>query len=125
MTAGERIFVDFLPDGWTGPPPSLPQEVIRELAERGPRRRAAASLQRAADAAKKNAGTRARAAAADLRRFVFEVPDGVGVSRADEQKLTLSFNTVLSFDLADAKVAAPPNVDRSARAPIPTRRRST
>ena len=24
MTAGERIFIDFLPDGWTGPPPSLP-----------------------------------------------------------------------------------------------------
>src|SRR5437660_2882289 len=32
MTAGERIFVDFLPDSWTGPPPSLPAEVIRELA---------------------------------------------------------------------------------------------
>ena len=38
MTAGERIFVDFLPDGWTGPPPPLPAEVIRELAAsaRGP-----------------------------------------------------------------------------------------
>src|SRR5207244_12696384 len=34
MTAGERIFVDFLPDSWTGPPPSLPAEVIRELAAR-------------------------------------------------------------------------------------------
>src|ERR1700716_58215 len=34
MTAGERIFVDFLPDSWTGPPPSLPAEVIRELSER-------------------------------------------------------------------------------------------
>src|SRR6267378_171633 len=33
MTAGERIFVDFLPDSWTGPPPSLPAEVIRELSE--------------------------------------------------------------------------------------------
>ena len=32
MTAGERIFVDFLPDSWTGPPPSLPLEVVRELA---------------------------------------------------------------------------------------------
>src|SRR4029078_11019656 len=31
MTAGERIFVDFLPDSWTGPPPSLPAEVIRAL----------------------------------------------------------------------------------------------
>src|SRR5437879_8026321 len=34
MTAGERIFVDFLPDSWTGPPPPLPAEVIRELAAR-------------------------------------------------------------------------------------------
>ena len=25
MTAGERVFVDFLPDTWTGPPPSLPR----------------------------------------------------------------------------------------------------
>ncbi len=25
MTAGERVFVDLLPDGWSGPPPSLPQ----------------------------------------------------------------------------------------------------
>ena len=44
-------------------------------------------------------------------RFVFEVPDGVGVSSVlNEQKLTLFFNSVLTFDLADAKVAAPPNV---------------
>ena len=28
----------------------------------------------------------------------------------NEQKLTLQFNNVLSFDLADAKVAAPPNI---------------
>src|ERR1700709_1379781 len=34
MTAGERIFVDFLPDSWTGPPPTLPADVIRELAAR-------------------------------------------------------------------------------------------
>ena len=44
-------------------------------------------------------------------RFVFEMPDGVNVSSVlNEQKLTLQFNSVLAFDLADAKVAAPPNV---------------
>ena len=44
-------------------------------------------------------------------RFVFEMPDGVNVSSVlNEQKLTLSFNAVLTFDLADAKVAAPPNI---------------
>ena len=44
-------------------------------------------------------------------RFVFEMPDGVNVSSVlNDQKLTLQFNSVLTFDLADAKVAAPPNV---------------
>ena len=44
-------------------------------------------------------------------RFVFEMPDGVNVSSVlNDQKLTLQFNNVLNFDLADAKVAAPPNI---------------
>ena len=44
-------------------------------------------------------------------RFVFEMPDGVTVSSVlNDQKLTLLFNNVLAFDLADAKVAAPPNI---------------
>ena len=34
MAAGERVFIDMLPDGWSGPAPSLPTEVVRELAER-------------------------------------------------------------------------------------------
>ena len=39
------------------------------------------------------------------------MPDGINVSSVlNDQKLTLQFNNVLSFDLADAKVAAPPNV---------------
>ena len=32
MAAGERLFVDLLPDTWKGLPPNLPPEVIRELA---------------------------------------------------------------------------------------------
>src|SRR5581483_6145478 len=44
-------------------------------------------------------------------RFVFEMPDGVGASSIfNDQKLTLSFNSLLTFDLADAKIAAPPNI---------------
>ena len=112
MTAGERIFVDFLPDGWTGPPPSLPQDVIRELAERARAAERLLRIQRAADAARKKPPIRVRALVQPtFVRFVFEVPDGVSVSSVlNEQKLTLSFNSVLAFDLADAKVAAPPNV---------------
>jgi hypothetical protein len=32
--AGERIFVDLLPEGWAGLPPPLPPEVVAELARR-------------------------------------------------------------------------------------------
>jgi hypothetical protein len=61
MTAGERIFVDFLPDGWTGPPPSLPQEVIRELSERARAAERLLRVQRAAEAARKKPPVRVRA----------------------------------------------------------------
>ncbi len=112
MTAGERIFVDFLPDSWTGPPPPLPTEVIRELAARARAAERALRAQLAVAAAKKKPPVRVRALVQPtFVRFVFEMPDGVNVSSVlNDQKLTLQFNNVLSFDLADAKVAAPPNV---------------
>src|SRR5581483_478226 len=34
MEAAEKLFVDFLPDGWVGLPPGLPTEVVDELARR-------------------------------------------------------------------------------------------
>jgi len=34
IAAGERLFVDLLPDTWTGLPPGLPRDVIDELARR-------------------------------------------------------------------------------------------
>ncbi|MBR0754580.1 tetratricopeptide repeat protein [Bradyrhizobium jicamae] len=112
MTAGERIYVDFLPDTWKGPPPSLPQDVIKELSERARNAERLLRAQRAADLAKKRPPVRVRALVQPtFVRFVFEVPDGVGVNSVlNEQKLTLSFNAPLAFDLADAKIAAPPNV---------------
>ena len=68
MTAGERIFVDLLPDSWSGAPPSLPQDVIKELAERARAAERALRVQRATDAAKKRAAhSRSRIGAADLR----------------------------------------------------------
>ena len=112
MTAGERIFVDFLPDGWTGPPPTLPADVIRELAARARAAERALRAQLAVAAAKKKPPVRVRASVQPtFVRFVFEMPNGVNVSSVlNDQKLTLRFNNVLAFDLADAKVAAPPNV---------------
>ena len=112
MTAGERIFVDFLPDSWTGPPPSLPADVIRELAARARAAERALRAQLAVAAAKKKPPVRVRASVQPtFVRFVFEMPNGVNVSSVlNDQKLSLQFNSVLAFDLADAKVAAPPNI---------------
>lgn len=112
MNAGERTFVDLLPEGWKGPPPSLPMDVVKELAERARAAERALRAQRAAAESKKRPPIRVRASVQPtFVRFVFEMPDGVGVSSVlNEQKLTLAFNANLSFDLADAVVAAPPNV---------------
>jgi tetratricopeptide (TPR) repeat protein len=112
MSAGERIFVDFLPDTWSGPPPSLPIEVVRELAERARAAERALRLQRATAEAKKRPPIRVRALVQPtFVRFVFEMPDGVRASSVlNDQKLTLQFNSLLNLDLADAKVAAPPNI---------------
>src|SRR5690242_2274752 len=112
MTAGERLFVDLLPDNWTGPPPPLPQEVVRELSERARAAERALRQQKADDAARKRPPARVRTSVQPtFVRFIFEMPDGVGVSSVlNEQKLSLFFNAPLTFDLADAKVAAPPNV---------------
>src|ERR1700681_866029 len=61
MTAGERVFVDLLPDTWTGQPPSLPPEVIRELAERVRAAERALRKQRAPAEAIKRPPVRVRA----------------------------------------------------------------
>jgi tetratricopeptide (TPR) repeat protein len=112
MNAGERTFIDLLPEGWKGPPPSLPMDVVKELAERARVAERALRAQRAAAESKKRPQIRVRASVQPtFVRFVFEMPDGVGVSSVlNEQKLTLAFNANLNFDLADAVVAAPPNV---------------
>ncbi|MEO6014398.1 MAG: hypothetical protein ABIQ30_12555 [Devosia sp.] len=34
MEAGEKLFVDMMPSGWQGLPPSLPEQVVAELSER-------------------------------------------------------------------------------------------
>jgi hypothetical protein len=112
MNAGEKVFVDLLPDSWTGPPPGLPPEVIRQLAERARAAERELRLQRVANEAKRRAPIRVRALLQPtFVRFVFDMPDGVGVSSVlNDQNLTLSFDAALNFDLADAKISAPSNI---------------
>lgn len=111
MTAGERIFIDLLPDTWKGVPPGLPLDVVKELSERARAAERALRQQRAAAESQKKPPIRVRASVQPtFVRFVFET-GGVGVSSVlNEKTLTLTFNAGLVFDLADAKLSAPANV---------------
>jgi hypothetical protein len=112
MTAGERTFIDLMPDSWKGLPPGLPPEVVKELSERARAAERALRSQRASQDAKKRPPIRVRASLQPtFVRYVFELPEGISVNSVlNDKMLALTFNSALNFDLADAKLAAPANV---------------
>jgi hypothetical protein len=112
MTAGEKFFVDLLPDTWSGAPPGLPQEVVEELARRAREAERRERLEHQSAKEKKPAPVRVHVASQPtFVRYIFDVPEQTEVS-ADRAKdrLTLTFTTPITFDLADAVAALPPAV---------------
>ena len=109
MAAAERLFVDLLPDGWVGLPPGLPREVIEELARRAREAEKKVKQQRAFATQNKMPAIRVRVSQQPtFARYTFDLPDVIGVASSDDtDKLTLTFNALLKFDLADAKAALP------------------
>jgi hypothetical protein len=111
MAAGERIFIDLLPESWTGLAPGLPKEVIEELARRA---REAEKKLRAQQQSTKREVRPARVRVAvqpTFVRYVFELPDVIPISsERGEEDLTLTFSAPLKFDLADAKATLPKSV---------------
>lgn len=112
MAAGERVYIDLLPEKWVGLPPPLPAEVVKELSERALAAERILRMQKKVEAAEKRPPVRVRTAVQPtFVRFVFELPEGVSVSSSlNADKYTLSFSAPLTFDLADAQVAAPSNI---------------
>jgi hypothetical protein len=114
MMAGDRLFVDLLPEGWVGLPPGLPQEVVDELARRAreaerkerQRREAAEQKEQQQPPIRVRVGTQPT-----FTRYVFALPQATAVTtdRAKD-KLTVLFDAPLRFDLADAQGALPPSV---------------
>jgi hypothetical protein len=109
MTAAERLFVDLLPDRWVGLPPGLPREVIEELARRAREAEKKVKQQRALATQNKMPAIRVWVSQQPtFTRYTFDLPDVIGVASSnDTDKLTLTFNALLKFDLADAKAALP------------------
>src|SRR5712691_4173500 len=112
MAAGERLFVDLLPEGWVGLPPSLPQEVVDDLARRAreaekkERQRRQLAQQSQQPLIRLCVGTQPT-----FTRYVFELPEltPVTIDRAKD-RLTVLFDAPLRFDLAEAQAALPPSV---------------
>jgi len=112
MPAGEKLFVDLLPDDWKGMPPGLPAEVIQELSRRAREAERLTQQERRNAQQQKVDAVRVHVAVQPtFTRFVFDVSDKVSVAadRAKE-RLTLTFNAPIKFDLADAAAALPPTV---------------
>jgi tetratricopeptide (TPR) repeat protein len=112
MPVAEKLFVDLLPDSWTGLPPGLPREVIEELARRA--READKKLRQQRQLAKQEKMSAIRLRVAHqptFTRYVFDLPELVGVAaNTGKNNLTLTFDAVLKFDLADAKAMLPSTV---------------
>ena len=110
MAAAERLFVDLLPDPWTGLPPGLPREVIDDLAKRARDADRKLRQQRVLARQAKMLPIRVRVASQPtFTRYIFDLPELIGVAaHNDKDRLTLTFDALLKFDLADAKATLPP-----------------
>ena len=108
MVAGDRLFVDLLPESWSGEPPGLPREVVEELAKRANEADRVARQKLAAEEQKRIPPVRVRVAAQPtFTRYIFELPELTGVTaERGKVKLTLTFAKPLRFDLSDAKLVA-------------------
>ena len=108
MAAGERLFIDLLPETWTGVAPGLPQDVIEDLARRAREAEKLLRQQRLVNQ-KSQRPMRVRVATQPtFTRYVFELSDVVPVT-TDRTKdaLIVTFGIPLKFDLTDAKTNMP------------------
>ena len=113
IPAAERLYVDLLPENWTGIMPGLPQEVVDgtcHAARAKPNANCVSNGRRPRQ--KKPQAIRVKVATQPtFTRYVFAMPDMANVvpERADG-KLTLDFDQPIKWDLADAKAALPPTL---------------
>jgi tetratricopeptide (TPR) repeat protein len=107
------LFVDLLPDTWSGLPPGLPRDVIEELARRARVAERRMRQQRTLAHQTQMAPIQVKVVTQPtFTRYVFDLPELIGVSADNTRdKLTLTFDAVLRFDLADAKATLPDAVE--------------
>ncbi len=112
MEAGEKLFLDFLPDAWQGLPPSLPQDVVEQLARRA---RDAEELLRKTQREREKREPRDITArignGPTFTRVIFDVGQTVPVDiKRDGDQLLITFDAALKFDPATVKAQLPVSV---------------
>lgn len=111
MAAGERLYIDLLPETWTGLAPGLPKEVIEELSRRAREaERSLRSQRQLALRSEKKARVRV-ATQPTFTRYVFELPDVIPVtSDRGADDVTLVFAARVKFDFGEIKASLPATV---------------
>jgi tetratricopeptide (TPR) repeat protein len=110
--ASERVFLDLLPESWTGITPGLPQDVVEDLARRARDAERRARIRQQLANRKRIEPTRVRfAEQPTFVRFTIPLTGNIAVaSDRGQNGLTLVFDAPLRFDFADALVALPPYI---------------
>ena len=111
MEASEKLFVDLLPNDWVGLPPSLPTEVVDELARRARVAEKQAMMNRTGPR-KVWAPVKMRyALAPTFSRFSFEMSEPVKVvSQRDGQEFRLTFDAPVKVDFGEVYAKLPGSV---------------
>lgn len=112
IPAAERLYVDLLPEPWTGVVPGLPEEVVEELANRAREAERLLRNQRLAAKQSKPATARVRVASQPtFVRYVFDLPNSANATterRGDQ--LMVNFDHPIKWDLADVLATLPPTL---------------
>jgi tetratricopeptide (TPR) repeat protein len=113
IPAAERLYVDIMPDNWTGVKPGLPQEVVDDLSRRTREAERQLKSQRMAAKQKQMQTVRVKVATQPtFVRYVFDLPEQVNaMPERGEGKLTINFDQQIKWDLADAKAALPSTLE--------------
>src|SRR5690606_12748839 len=112
MEAGEKVFIDLLPEDWRGLPPGLPQSVIDELPKRARDAEKKAQVRQAEPEAPVIEIVRLNVSSAPtFSRFAFELPKPIPVAVEREgQELRVHFNSPVRIDLGSARTQLPKGV---------------
>jgi tetratricopeptide (TPR) repeat protein len=113
IPAAERLYVDIMPDNWTGVKPGLPQEVVDDLSRRTREAERQLKSQRMAAKQKQMQTVRVKVATQPtFVRYVFDLPEQVNaMPERGDGKLTINFDQQIKWDLADAKAALPSTLE--------------